>query len=72
MTLRHNEVQDITSCLLEEVCKDVRTDRAKSLLEIGGAALNRQSNVANEARLDVSATWFCIPGQLVIDLNAQR
>ena len=76
MTLRHNEVRDITSQLLAEVCKDVRTE--PSLLELGGETLNKQANITNEARLDVSATGFWIPGQRVFldvrvfDLNAQR
>ena len=58
--IRHNEVRDITSQLLAEVCKDVRTE--PSLLELGGEVLNKQANITNEARLDVSATGFWIPG----------
>ena len=76
MTLRHNEVRDITSRLMGEVCKDVRVE--PSLLELGGEELNRQANRTKQARLDISATGFWIPGQRVFlgvrafDLNAER
>ena len=76
ISLRHNEVRDITSSLLKEVCRDVRVE--PSLLELNGEELNRQANRTREARLDVSASGFWIPGQRVFldvrvfDLSAQR
>ena len=76
VTLRHNEVRNITSNLLKEVCRDVRVE--PSLLELNGEQLNRQANTTKEARLDISATGFWIPGQRVFldvrvfDLNARR
>jgi hypothetical protein len=69
-------VRDITSSLLKEVCRDVRVE--PSLLELNGEELNRQANRTREARLDVSASGFWIPGQRVFldvrvfDLSAQR
>ena len=74
--MRHNEVRDITSSLLKEVCRDIRTE--PSLLELNGEQLNKQANLTQEARLDISATGFWIPGQRVFmdvrvfDLNAKR
>ncbi|XP_057290771.1 uncharacterized protein LOC130613444 [Hydractinia symbiolongicarpus] len=54
VTLRHNEIRNITADLLKEVCKDVRVE--PSLLEINGERFQqRMANDGNESRLDVSA-----------------
>ena len=77
ITLRHNEIRDITASLLSEVCKDVR--REPSLIKLTGEVFNETTAKKNdEARLDVSALGFWIPGQRafcdirVFDHNAQR
>lgn len=77
VTLRHNEVRDITAGLLKEICHDVKTEPA--LIEIGGERMDeRTANTKNEARLDVSALSFWTTGQRVFldirvfNLHAQR
>ena len=61
ITLRHNEVRDITAKLLEEVCVDVRKEPI--LLPIGNEDLPNQANKSREARLDISALNFWTNGQ---------
>ena len=58
MSLRHNEIRDITSKFLEEVCVDVRIE--PFLNELGNEDLPRQANSSREARLDISALNFWI------------
>lgn len=77
VTLRHNEIRDLTSIMLNEVCPDVR--REPRLVEMDGEHLtHRTANRSQEARLDISATGFWTPGQRaffdirVFDLNARR
>ncbi|XP_057296729.1 uncharacterized protein LOC130625645 [Hydractinia symbiolongicarpus] len=77
VTQRHNEVRDITAQLLKEVCKDVRIE--PMLAPLQNERFDQKSAItSNEARLDVSALCFWIPGQRVFcdvrvfDLNAQR
>ena len=77
VTLRHNEIRDLTSIMLNEVCPDVR--REPRLVEMDGEHLTyRTANRSQEARLDISATGFWTPGQRaffdirVFDLNARR
>ena len=77
VTLRHNELRDITAKLLDEVCIDVR--REPRLIALNGEQMRfKTANLADEARLDISATGFWTPGQRaffdvrVFDLNAQR
>lgn len=77
VTLRHNEVRDLTGMLLEEVCKDVRKE--PMLMELNGEQLRQTTaNKRPEARFDISAAGFWTPGQRVFldvrvfDLNAQR
>jgi hypothetical protein len=75
--LRHNEIRDITAELLAEVCKDVRIEPPLEQLT-GETFPNRSANVADEARLDVSATGLWIPYQkafldmMVINPSAKR
>ena len=61
VTLRHNEIRDITAELLKEVCNDVRKEPL--LIEPNLEDLNRQANKNREARLDVSARNFWTNGQ---------
>ena len=78
MTLRHNEIRDITSKLLDEVCVNVRNE--PNLLDLNGdeQMQHRTANRSKEARLDISATGFWTPGQRaffdirVFDLDARR
>ena len=57
--MRHNSVRDTTHELLQEVCKDVRTEPA--LLPVTGEELPHGSNTADGARADVSALGFWSP-----------
>ena len=52
MTMRHNNLRDFEASLLTEVCKDVKTE--PELLPIGDS-VTQSTNVAEKARLDVSA-----------------
>ena len=77
VTLRHNEVRDITTKLLSEVCVNVRNE--PKLITINGEEFTyKTANTSEGARLDISATGFWTPGQRaffdirVFDLNARR
>ena len=76
IALRHNEVRDITSELLDEVCVDVR--KKPILQEVNNEDLPREANKNKEARLDISALNFWTTGQRaffdvrVFNLFAQR
>ena len=76
VTLRHDEIRDITAELLKEVCNDVRKEPL--LIEPNLEDLNRQANKNREARLDVSARNFWTNGQRaffdirVFNLDARR
>jgi hypothetical protein len=63
VTLRHNEIRDISSHLLSEVCKDVELE--PHLVRLGGeeSTLNHGSKKNDDVRLDVSATGFWIQYQ---------
>lgn len=63
VSLRHNEVRDITAQLLKEVCNDVGVE--PTLLKMSGESLSAKSTKCNnEVRLDVSARGFWIRGQM--------
>ena len=50
ITLRHNEVRDITASFLNEVCKDVRKE--PSLIKLTGEQINEKATkTGDEARL---------------------
>ena len=56
-TLRHNEVRDLTTNLMAEVCHDVCTE--PSLQPITGETLMRASAITEDgARLDIAASGF--------------
>ena len=51
--MRHDAVRDTFAELLEEVCKDVRTE--PQLLPVTGEELPPGTNIEDGARLDVGA-----------------
>ena len=53
---RHNEIRDLEAEMLHMVCTDVETEPV--LQEITGEELNRGTNKAPVARLDVHARGF--------------
>ena len=61
ITLRHNEVRDITLELLDEMCVDVRKEPI--LQEVKNEDLTWEANKSKEARLDISALNFWTTGQ---------
>ena len=76
VTLRHNILRNVTAKLMTEVTKDVRVE--PTLAKLTGEKLNNGAKVGDEARLDISALGFWVPGQRVFcdvrvfDHNAQR
>ena len=52
VTMRHNNIRDFEANLLKEICKDVKVE--PELLPTGNVGTD-SSNVAEKARLDVSA-----------------
>jgi hypothetical protein len=74
---RHNEIRDLTSDLLEEVCHDVCVE--PTLVELTEEEMsNRTANTSPEARLDISARGVWARNQRaffdvrVFNPNAQR
>ena len=61
ITLRHNEVRDLTAEMLHEVCRNVSTEPA--LQPLTGENLNRSAITGDESRVDVSARDFWVRGQ---------
>lgn len=61
--VRHDEVRDLTSGMLREVCNDVSTEPL--LLPLDGEHLRyRTANASSEAGVDVSARGFWTRGQV--------
>jgi hypothetical protein len=59
---RHNTIRDTTACLLRQVCRDVKVE--PNLLPLTGETLQeRTANRTEEARLDIAARGFWVPGQ---------
>ena len=57
ISIRHNQIRNITASLLNETCKDVRIE--PTLQKLTGENLQaRTANVSDEARLDVNARGF--------------
>ena len=75
ITLRHNEVRNITSELSDEVCVNARKEPI--LQKVNDEDFPRGANKSKEARLDISALNFSMTGQRaffevrVFDLFAQ-
>ena len=77
VTIRHNDLRDLTAKILSEVCSE--TEIEPTLVPLSGEDLsNRTANRSNEARLDVRARGFWERGQQaffdlrVFDSNACR
>ena len=77
ITIRHNDLCDLTANLLTEVCKDV--DIEPQLLPVMGETFeNRTANTSNEARVDIKSRGFWVRGQQtffdvgLFDPNANR
>ena len=77
VSLRHNEIRNITAQFLGEVCPDVRQE--PPLISLDSENFSERTAVkGDEARLDISALGFWVTGQRVFcdvrvfDLNAQR
>ena len=75
--IRHNNVRDITTNMLSEVCKDVTSEPV--LLSLTGEKFTGKSTkTSDEARLDIKARGFWVKGQYaffdirVFDPNALR
>ena len=56
VSLRHNELRDLTARLLKKVCNDIQTE--PPLQPVTGERLPRSANREDGARLDVSARGF--------------
>ena len=64
VTIRHNNLRDLTARILLEVCND--TEIKVKLVPLRGEDLtNRTGNRSNEARLGVRASWFWERGEQV-------
>ena len=63
VTLRHNEVRDLTAEMLHEVCRNVSTEPA--LQPLTGEHLNRSAIIGDESRVDISARDFWVRGQQI-------
>ena len=62
VTIRHNNIRDLTANMLKEVCNDVEIE--PKLLPLTGENLHyRSANRSEEARLDVRARGFWERGQ---------
>ena len=57
ITLRHNEVRDITASFLDKVCKDARKEPLLTKLT-GENVDEKTAKIGDEARLDISALGF--------------
>ena len=61
ISMRHDNVRDLTANLLKEVAYDVRTE--PRLIELTGETFaHKTANTEDEARLDISARNFWSPG----------
>ncbi len=56
LSLRHNELRDLTASLMAEVCIDVQVE--PKLQPVNDECLPRSANTSEEARLDVRARGF--------------
>ena len=77
ITIRHNDLRDLTANLLTEVCKDVNIK--PQLLPLTGETFNnRTANSSNEATVDITSRGFWVRDQQaffdvrVFDQNANR
>ena len=77
VTLRHNEVRDITATLLSDIHKDLELELSRLTLNREEQTMRSTANTDDEARLDICARSFWVSGQKaffdvrVFDANAQ-
>ena len=57
VSIRHNDLRDLTARIVSEVCKDTKI-YPKSLPLSGEELHGRTTNRSNEARLDIGARGF--------------
>ena len=75
VSIRHNDLRDITARIISEVCKDTEIE-PKLLPPFGEELHGRTTNRSNKARLDIRAQGFWEKGQQaffdvrVFDTNA--
>ena len=75
VSIRHNDLRDITARIVSEVCKDTEIE-PKLLPPFGEEPHVRTTNRSNKARLDIRARGFWEKGQQaffdvrVFDTNA--
>ena len=62
VTIRHNEIRDVTARMLKEVTNDVRVEPPLQKLT-GEKFESNSANQSDDARLDISARGFWISGQ---------
>ena len=62
ITIRHNDLRDLTANLLTEVCKDVYIE-PQTLAATGETFNNGTANTSNEARVDIKSRGFWVRGQ---------
>ena len=62
ISLRHNQIRDLTANLLKTICHDVLIE--PTLQQLTGESLHeRTANITDDARLDIAARGFWISGQ---------
>ena len=62
VSLRHNQLRNITARLLQETCRDIRVEPCLQHLT-GETFAENTANTSDEARVDVSARGFWVTGQ---------
>ena len=78
ITIRHNDLGDVTANLLTVACKDINIEPPQLLPVTGETFNNQTANTSNEARVDVQSSGFCVKGQQglsdvrVFDQNTNR
>ena len=62
ISLRHNQIRDLTANLLKIICHDVLIE--PTLQQVTGESLHeRTANITDDARVDIAAREFWISGQ---------
>ena len=57
--MRHNKIRDLEASILRDICKDVKIE--PELMPVGSRTFGNGTNVAEKARLDVSAIGIWSP-----------
>ena len=69
LSLRHNEIRDLTANLLKETCANVTIE--PGLQPVTGEVLPRSANQDDEARVEIKAKGFWSQGSQEIFLNVR-